>query len=314
LRLADKYVLQFELSRPKAANAMGLTQVRDAAMAAGFASSAELHAWLDRAFGADVGWLRQAAAEARHAAALSPLDGEAYTLLADLCFLDGTDAAVAQSYVEQALRVRPYDAAVRYAVGELARRRGDIRAAIDEWSKCFGDSGPHQLRIVFWLAGGMPVEDFLSTFQPDWRTLRHVWSRYREFGQPNDIELLLAYTKEVTLRQTQDSPNAAAARIWYLQSSLFAEVGKHEAALACLEQAYARDTTNHAVRQALAAALQAAGRFAEAEAHLRWCLARRPADKGLTNALVQVTKQRLAQREPIQSALPTQVQRAASNP
>ncbi|MEX0612944.1 MAG: hypothetical protein WD229_12565, partial [Pirellulales bacterium] len=302
LRLADKYRLKFEMSQPDAANAMGLAQLRDAAMTAGFSSTTELHAWLNRAFGTDIGWLRLAAAEAHRAVALCPLQGEGYVFLADLCFLESADASVAQSYVARALSVRPYGADVLYAVGEQARRSGDIEAAIQQWSKCFGDVGPHQLRIVFWLAGGMPVHQFLSTFQPDWGTLRHIWSRYREFGQPQDIEVLLAYTMEATLRETQQSNGANAARIWYMQSALYADVDQHEQALACLERAYGRDFTNYSVRQALAKALEAAGRFAEAETHLRWCLARRPADKSLSNLLVKITRERLAHHEPFKSS------------
>jgi predicted Zn-dependent protease len=90
--------------------------------------------------------------------------------------------------------------------------------------------------------------------------------------------------------------------MWYLQSSLYAEAGKQQESLACLERAYAHNPTAYQVRCRLANALQAAGRYAEAETHLRWCIARRPADKVLTVALVNVTKKRLAQRQPSKSS------------
>ncbi len=303
LRLASKYMLKFEWSQQHADNAMGLAQLHDAATSSHFASADDYLAWLERAFGENLGWLRLAAAEARQALTLCPLQGDAYVCLADLCFLDGPDAGAARSYVDQALRVRPYDAGVRYAVGEQAWRRGEIEQAIDQWSACFGDTGPHQLRIVYWLAGRMPAPLFVSAFKPDWRTLRQIWSRYREFGQPQDLEAVLAYTKELSAREAKGQRGRYAAQIWWRQASLHVEMDQPEEALACLERAYACDPTLYSVRNALAKALQSADRFAEAEAHLRWCLARRPADKALSNALVKITKERHAQSVSFKSAL-----------
>jgi hypothetical protein len=144
LRLAAKYITKFELLQLQAENAMSRAQIQDAVRASRFKSQHELDAWLNAAFGANIEWLRRAATEARHAVSLSPLQGEGYLYLADLSFLDIRDAARAESYVEQALRVRPYDSDVHYSIGNRAWQKGDIATALEHWRTCFPDDGPHQ--------------------------------------------------------------------------------------------------------------------------------------------------------------------------
>jgi predicted Zn-dependent protease len=74
---------------------------------------------------------------------------------------------------------------------------------------------------------------------------------------------------------------------------MFHDVDRPDDALLCLEQAARSGSHNYAVRLALGQALMKAGRFNEAEAHVRWCLARRPENKSLSAALVEITKQGL---------------------
>ncbi len=296
LRLAAKYIAKFEFAQQNAENAMGLEQIRDAAAASSFTSPGELHAWLQRALGPNVRCLRLAAAEARLAVKLCPLQGQGYMYLADLCFLNGGGPSVGEAYIEQALRVRPYDADVLFEVGKQKLLVGDLPAAMASWQRCFGDTGPHQLSIVYLLAGRIPVDIFLSTYQPDWRTLRDVWARYRELGRPQDAVPLLSYSADAAKRETQQARGARPASIWFWQSGFYRDAGMHVEALSCLERAYACYPGHYPIRRALADALQAAGRYAEAEAHIRWCIARRPTDKALSQVLVKLTKERMAQR------------------
>jgi O-antigen ligase/tetratricopeptide (TPR) repeat protein len=297
LRLAARCVAQFDLLQQHAENAMNLAQIRDAIATSSFASTDELQSWLKRAVGANLQWLRRAAAEARTAAMLGPLQGEAYVYLSQLAFLDGTSPAVAQAYVDQGLLVRPHDADVLFEIGRQAILAGDVTAALNRWKQCFDDAGPHQRKIVYLLAGRIPAETFIATFQPDWRTLRDVWRRYCETGQQSDIDALLAYTTARTQCETPDKNAIPSSYIWFWQSQLYAEAGRPADALNCLERANACDPRQFFIRRSLARALLDGGRFAEAEPHFRWCLARRPEDKSLAAALVTISKQRLAQRE-----------------
>ena len=83
LRLAANYLQQFHLLQMSSQNPMDLAQIRDAAIASRFESRAALDEWLDRAFGPRRKHLGAALWHAHRAAALCPVQGEAYLYLAE---------------------------------------------------------------------------------------------------------------------------------------------------------------------------------------------------------------------------------------
>lgn len=295
LRLAAKYLTKFELLQQTAENSMGIAQIRDAAVSSHFDSTAALHGWLRRAVGPNIRFLHLALSEAQRAVLLCPLQGEGYLYLADLCFLNDPRAAATETLVDQALRVRPYDADVLFEAGKQKLARGDLPGAILYWQRCFGDSGPHQWKIVYLLAGRIPATQFLEIFKPDWRTLRLVWGRYRDLGQVFELEPLLAYATKAAAEEAQQANGFRPAYIWYGLAALHADMGQPTEAITYLQRAYACHPRHFTIRRALAQSLVNAGRYSEAEMHLRWCLARQPSDKAINEALVQLTKRRLAQ-------------------
>jgi tetratricopeptide (TPR) repeat protein len=299
LILAARYIDKFDLEQQSAENAIGLTSVCDAISQSKFESNDARAAWLERAIGKNLQLLQRAADEARAAVALTPLQGEAYIYLARLGFLDGNDASAARAYTNQALLVRPHSAEVLFEIGREERIANNSDAALARWQQCFDNPGPHQLKIINLVAGDVPAAKLLEIFHPDWPLLRNVWSHYRESGRIEDLEALLTYSLERTRNVANSKSQPPAAIVWYWQSQLFADVGQPDHALACLQQAYDYDARQYAIRCALAKALHAAGRHSEAEPHFRWCLARRPADKSLSNALVAIAKARLAERSSI---------------
>jgi tetratricopeptide (TPR) repeat protein len=296
LRLAGKYVARFELAQQDGSNSMPLGQIRDAALSSNFSTPQERKDWLQRAFGENAQLLFRAYDHARRAAALSPLKGEAYLYLANLCFLEQAERPIIEAYIDQGLRVRPSDGDVLFEVGmQNLILTGQFDKVFPYWAKCFGDTGGHQLRIVQTLAGQMPAEVFISVFKPDWRTLREIWIRYRRLDNPQDLNLLVAYAANVTKQQVEQQRGIPPAYIWLWQSEMYTDVGKPEEALACLDQAYRSGAHIYAVRYALGWALMNAQRYVEAEAHIRWCRARRPEAKELFRALEEITKHRVAQ-------------------
>jgi tetratricopeptide (TPR) repeat protein len=298
LRLANKCLAQFELLQQRAENAMPLFQLREAVLASRFESPAELRAWLERAVGENAAWLYRAYEHARRAATLCPLQGEAYLQLASLCFLDGSPRHVAQVYADQGLLVRPYDADVLFEAGNQSLLSGNLDAAIRYWKLCFRNRGKHQLRIIHALAGPqIPATVLVHEFQPDWSTLRHIWNRYRQFGTSQDLDDLVAYAEQVTTRQIKEEDGTRSAYIWLNQAQMYADVDRPADALVCLEQAHCVAPHLYAVRFALGRALMTAGRISEAEPHVRWCLARHPDNNHLKALLLEINKQRLAQRE-----------------
>jgi tetratricopeptide (TPR) repeat protein len=142
----------------------------------------------------------------------------------------------------------------------------------------------------------MPAAEYVRLFQPDWQTLREVWSRYKQRGRPEDLADLAVYAQSVTERKVAENDGVNPAYFWLSQAMLYNDLQRSQEALVCLEKAYAAGPHIYAVRLAIGRALLESERFAEAEPHVRWCLARRPDNKALSAALVEITKQRFAQR------------------
>jgi tetratricopeptide (TPR) repeat protein len=109
--------------------------------------------------------------------------------------------------------------------------------------------------------------------------------------------VMVAYAAHVTQRDLSQANGIPPVYVWLWQASMYGDLRQSDQELACLEQAYRCDQHVFRVRQRLGFALQDAGRYSEAEPHLRWCLARRPENKELNGALVEITKQRYSQRK-----------------
>ena len=236
----------------------------------------------------------------RHAHAgvqLCPLQGEGYLALANLCFLEGARQATVDAYIDQGLRVRPHDGDILFEAGRQRLLAGDVDGALEHWKNCYRDTGPHQLRIVYLLAGRVPAAMFLATFQPDWQTLLPIWYRYRQLGQPQDWNDLVTYSYQAAERETPTQISKNAANIWHWQATMFSDLGHADQALICLERAYEANPRDYEVRKTLGRALMDDGQVAQAEPHLRWCLSRHPENKQLSEDLLEVARRRLAEQD-----------------
>ncbi|MCH7751182.1 MAG: O-antigen ligase family protein [Planctomycetes bacterium] len=293
LRLAGNYLRQFELRQAQSQNQMSITQIRDAAMASQFSSSTELREWLVRAFGHDSDLLYLAFHHAHCALRNCPLQGEAYLYLANLCFLEGKGSQTVDAYVAQALRVNPYDGDVLFAAGLHEFLSGRLDKALQLWRRTFEDSGNHQFQIVNLFAGKIPSSVFLKEFQPDWRTLQHIWARYRTIGDHEQLETIARYAQAVTEREVVDVPASRACRLWRMLASMQRELGHHEAAIVSLEEGLRIDSNDFHVRYVLGIALMEQGNSQAAEQHFRWCIARQPNHAGVNRGLLEATKIRV---------------------
>jgi tetratricopeptide (TPR) repeat protein len=221
--------------------------------------------------------------------------------------------------VDQGLRVRPYDKQVLTRAGLQQLLLGNSEAAVELWSRCFNTPGRHQKEIVYRLVScGMPAKLLLDRMQPEWRTLREIWPQYRQFGSPDDLSTILRYASQASQRQAESPDGIPPATVWYWQASLYNDVGQADEALACLNRANTANPHQYAIRYALGKAFLAAGRLNEAEPHVRWCLARRPEDKGLNEAIAAISRQRFAEysarTRPSAGTFMTQPQPPLQNP
>jgi tetratricopeptide (TPR) repeat protein len=295
-RLAERYATDFELRASASDNRMDVAQIRGTAVESSFASADLLDGWLSRAFGPQSIQLRHALAHARRALQLCPLQADAYLQLADLSFLD-LRAADQRNYVGQSLRIRPSNRNVLLYAGRLALLDNNRELALTHWKKCFHTPGRHQQEICYLLvASGMPARDFVATMQPTWQTLPLVWAQYRMTGDPMQLNTLLAYATAKAEKHDPAVEGLAPTWVWYRLAGFYDDCKRPNESLACIERAYHCDPRQYATRRALAKKLQDAGRLSEAEPHIRWCLARRPAEKGLSAALEAIAKARIAKR------------------
>jgi tetratricopeptide (TPR) repeat protein len=326
LRLAEAYLRNFDLAQAASQNAMPLAEIGEAAVAAGFASPEAVDEWLARAVGDRRADLNRAREHARTAVSLSPLPGEGYLFLANLCFLDGSNCEAAQTaYIAQALAVRPYEGGVLLEAGRQAVQAGNLPLALDYWRKAFQTSVSHRMQIIESLAGRVPVECLLAAFHLDLDALRVLHTRYAKWTEPaqsaalcqvyrqctgtawlgGDEELAAArgwihdqltelrrFYREVAQSEAARLQGAAGARAWLEAASLCGQMGDRSGELEAAERAERADPSQFPARYEAARCLVAAGRYADAQPHLNWCLQRRPNDARLHALLREVVAKR----------------------
>ena len=293
LRLAANYLRKFEEIQTRGANQMAVVQIRDAAIASRFASADELRAWMIRAFGDNSDLLYRAYHHARCALQLSPLEGEGYLLLADLCFLEGKSSPAVEALVNQALVVRPYDGDVLYQAGKqwLLSRPDE---ALKLWAAAFHLPGDHQREIIRLMAGRVPAVSFVQIIEPDWEQLYNVWTYYREVGSPEDWQAIEQYARGRAEHDAAQQPPELAVRTWLRLGMMQRELGLDAEAVESLNTGNAIYPNYFHIRHHLGLALMDIQQPEAAEPHLRWCLSRRPDYADVRDALKTATKVRLA--------------------
>ena len=174
---------------------------------------------------------------------------------------------------------------------------GKIEEALETWARCYRQPGRHRIKVVELLAGRLPAEKFLEHFDPDWKTLGHVWARYQELGQPEDLPLLVEHATVMTHKVAADVDPGHAAKNFKTLSHMQCELGQVDDALTSLQIACQLAPHNYSVRYSLGKLLLKANQYNAAKLHLRWCLARNPqAKKNLTKGLLEIARHDVAKR------------------
>jgi tetratricopeptide (TPR) repeat protein len=296
LRLAAKNLQLFDEAQQASENPMGLAQIRDAALASGFPSQADLDRWLDVVMGPRREWLDQALEHTQRAVRLSPLQGDAYIYLGELSFLDRRQVLPQQSLLEQALRARPYNGYVLLAAGSEAAQQGDAERALELWKRGFSLDPDVQKEIVQRLASQVSAEEFLREFPTDQSCLLYLFRHYQKAGSVDQAQIvappLLAAIQE---ELDAEPPPERQAMLWdqvrVAEECLGNVVGAAEAA----SRAVALSPDNYGRHYQLAHALMARCDYDAACREFQWCLRRRPEDAGLQRQLTAAAKLRVAE-------------------
>ncbi len=294
LALAGAYLRLFQFAQERAINRMPLSMIRDAAVSAGYSSTAELENWLLMAFGEHYRYLKLSLDHARAAVALCPMQGEGYLYLGELCFLDVELKTPAWDFVDQALRVRPHNGTVLFHAGREAWLAGRGDDALDFWLKSYNAGPIYRRQLIDWTAGRIPLQFILSYFQPDLETLKYMQCRYLPIAEPAELTPLLEAIARAAATQAEAEKAGgrpeAAAECWLSAMSAYQDMLRPEDAVACGRHAVECDSHSFDARYRLGFLLSETGRYAEADEHLAWCSRAKPGNSKLKRRLTDVKR------------------------
>lgn len=287
-RLAGLYLQQFDVAQQYAQNPMPLSQVRDAALASQFPSRDAMNQWIQRAVGSNRQWIDKALMHARQGVALCPLQGEGYTFLASLAFLESPVAERKSQYVRQALATRPHDGRVLYVAGQESLLAGDVDRAIELWKRSFHQENSIRNRMLAELAAIIPPNDLLIGFDLDVTGCVALHTIYSAAGEAEASEITARYCvpKLEALSRQQHGPELATTLRQL--GKFYSAINAPEAAIAALQKAVAVEPSHFETRRRLAQRLFEAARTTEALEHIEWCSRRRPEDQATRDLLTRV--------------------------
>lgn len=304
-RLAGRLLQRFEARTAVGANPMTLDMIGEAVRASRFPSPQATRKWLRGAFGEEADLLEAARAHSVAALRLGPTQGESYLQLASLAFLDGAPTA---GLSEQAVLLRPHDGRVLFEAGRGAHLAGDVDGAFALYRRSLRLPGSHRQRLLGTLARVMAADSLIERLSPGGDAIDLVLATYRIAGDADDLAAIAAHAERLARDEAAELPPRVAAQRWRQLSAVQLSLGRAADAVACARRAYGLAADDFGVRHELALALCAAGEEAEADPHLRWCLARRPdldyLQKALQNAARGRAQRELALRRRPVSALP----------
>lgn len=271
----------FDLKQSRSETPMSLLQLRDTMQVSGFSSVEEGRAWMEKVCGKNTRLLDAAWNAARQAVTESPLEGAAYLTLAELSFRYDASGKLREKLIEQALRVRPYQAEIRYTAGEEAMLAGNEDRAIELWRDVFSIDPSYSQRIARVLAPAKSVEFMLKEFQPDYIACQQLCEAYREQGLTDEYHQMLEALAQSAIAQAKSSQDDDAARAWIAAASAYQELQQPEQALQVLQVGVEQLPHHWQMREALGRAYYDQAQFTQAAEHLRWASRHRPDDVGL---------------------------------
>ena len=250
-------------------------------------------AWLSKAFPQRRRHLDAALRHAYRSVTLCPLLGENYIFLGNLSFLAGPNLPARSVWVDQALRVRPFDGAVLFAAGQEAALAGNFNEAVRLWQASARAGPKHQNRLLKLLISRLPVAVVLDIVQPDLPGLRWLRRCCRELGRTEELPIV----EERCAKAAEDKAGAlhgkSATARWLEAASAYQRLDRLDESLRCLRRAVGGDMSDFDARCALGTLLLKLKEFDEAERHLGWCLQQKPRNQRLRRQMEAAVDGRL---------------------
>jgi O-antigen ligase/tetratricopeptide (TPR) repeat protein len=290
-RKAGLLLRMFEIQQLESENVMALSQVRDAAMGAGFESAQEQDQWLDVAVGDNMKYLRDSLRHSLTGLRGCPMDGSGYLFMAELTFLLTPDPEGKRDFVEQALRVRPYEGSVLFAAGKEAALDSDVERALNYWKNAF-QRDPRQRKFIVGMLGlSATGEEMVAQFEPDIEGTHVLFNFYRKAQLDESVKQVGAHYLPMLAEKAKASESREAIKNWRRASWVADEMGSPEASIDYAKKAVEVDVNNYESRRQLAFKFYKSQRWSEAAEHLHWCIRRQPDDSEVTSRLTTARKQ-----------------------
>jgi O-antigen ligase/tetratricopeptide (TPR) repeat protein len=284
---------RFGRSRAAAGKSLGLIDIRLAAGRGGFATHADLVAWVRRATAPHSADLELALTDALEAIRISPLTGEAWCVVAQLAFLAGRPEASA-GFVAQALLARPNDSLVLFEGANQAAIDGDGDTAARLWRASFAADRRQRARIIGVLAPMITSGDACELLAPDLDGLRAIEAAWAVRERPEDLKKVRELRRAATFAAAEGKRTnpKAACRLLMEAALLEQRLGRLAEARATLAAAIRIDPSSYDVHRAAADAALAAEDWAAAGRELEWCLLRRPDSRELKEKMEKLRARR----------------------
>ncbi|MEP3481538.1 MAG: O-antigen ligase family protein [Fuerstiella sp.] len=283
--LSVLYLQRFEVTQADADNPISLAEIRSTVKSVGFESRKEMFGWMTSAFPDGLGDLLRSALAARKSIQGQPLRASSYLTMHQLSFLTSDDVTVRQRLMDQVLRVRPHDAAVRYASGAADLEEGRLDSGFDKINYAFHHDQNLQSAILNQLIPMLSIQEVVEVLDPDVSGLYLVFAASRDLGVISDLQWVAEQFREKFAQANHPSNYD----YWFSASQIFSVLKDHDTEAYCLQQCLKDRPRAYSTRRRFAFLLADIGDIDEAVAALKACLLRKADDVDVKKKLEQLT-------------------------
>jgi tetratricopeptide (TPR) repeat protein len=285
MAMAEAHLRLFERLQATGPNPMSLLNLRNAVEQSSFPSYEATTEWLSRAAGFHWRHLELALHHLQNSLTSCPLQGRGYVYLSEVAFLEKHPHPPTQAYLQQALRVRPYDGTVLYAMGSEACLAGDTETWLKYSKQAFHSDRQQQMRLIGDLIGPLSGEavpvmvDFIiRQFQPDLEAVRLLhWTSIPRCS-PDLLKPLGRYHGDMARAEASRQAGPKAADLWREAYAQYHAIDDRHESLKSIRRAVECDPTNYEAHFQLGLRLLEQKLYTDAEEHLNWCRLRQPGD------------------------------------
>lgn len=283
--LSILYLRRFEAGRAASDNPMSVSEIRNTVQSVEFESRREMLQWMAKAFGSRVEDLFRSLIAARASLSGQPLRASSYLVLHQLSFLIADNIEIQNQLMDQVLRVRPHDPAVRYAAGIADFEAGRLNDGASKLAFAFRNDRSLRQPILIQMMELIPIEEVVSLLEPDIEGLLQIFATCKVL---NDESRTL-WVAERFRQEFYDTQRPETFGFWFKSAELFRYLNESEVEISCLKQALIYRPQTYSVRRTLAFRLDEIGDSNEANTALRACLLRKPDDAEIKRRLQKGT-------------------------